>query len=332
MRRLALRLRSQAQRPSTARWAARSASSLSSRPAPSSSAHASPLSASRIAVVGAACVGVATGGGATFTTHASSAPHGASAPASYLRVMLPDDANPAGNVHGGTILKMIEMAGYIAATRHANKLNGSEKQAPPLPPAHAHIARIDHMDFLEVRPAVCLAPERGWGGMAGWTSLPRARATEIAFCPTATANPLWIGTNTCSPSSNALSLNIYALSVNLLTHSLFLSTHSPPLSPCSLAKSPVSMPRSNTPLRTLSRYLASPSVSQTHSLVWSLHPTLLVIRRTHVSRFALLARSTHSNSNVPKLHSFHSATLPSCALLTLISPHSPHPPPPPTPR
>ena len=227
MRRVALRLRSQAQRPSTARWAARSASSLSSRPAPSSSARASPLSASRIAVVGAACVGVATGGGATFTTHASSAPHGASAPASYLRVMLPDDANPAGNVHGGTILKMIEMAGYIAATRHANKLNGSEKQAPPLPPAHAHIARIDHMDFLEVRPAVCLAPERGWGGMAGWASLPRARATEIAFCPTATANPLWIGTNTCSPSSNALSLNIYALSVNLLTHSSFLPTLSP---------------------------------------------------------------------------------------------------------
>ena len=165
MRRVALRLRSQAQRPSTARWAARSASSLSSRPAPSSSARASPLSASRIAVVGAACVGVATGGGATFTTHASSAPHGASAPASYLRVMLPDDANPAGNVHGGTILKMIEMAGYIAATRHANKLNGSEEKAPPLPPAHAHIARIDHMDFLEVRPAVCLAPVEGG---AGW--------------------------------------------------------------------------------------------------------------------------------------------------------------------
>lgn len=200
MRRVALRLRSQAQRPSTARWAARSASSLSSRPAPSSSARASPLSASRIAVVGAACVGVATGGGATFTTHASSAPHGASAPASYLRVMLPDDANPAGNVHGGTILKMIEMAGYIAATRHANKLNGSEEKAPPLPPAHAHIARIDHMDFLEVRPAVCLAPvEGGLGRDGGMGVLPRARATEIAFCPTATANPLWVGTNTCSP-------------------------------------------------------------------------------------------------------------------------------------
>ena len=174
MRRLALRLRSQAQRPSTTRWAARSASSLFSRPAPSGSARASPLSASRIAVAGAACVGVATttGGGATFATHASSAPHGASAPASYLRVMLPDDANPAGNVHGGTILKMIEMAGYIASTRHANKLKGSEEQAPPLPPAHAHIARIDHMDFLEVRPAVCLATVEGGVGWRGGGGLP----------------------------------------------------------------------------------------------------------------------------------------------------------------
>lgn len=30
---------------------------------------------------------------------------------STARVMLPDDANPAGNVHGGTILKMIEQVG-----------------------------------------------------------------------------------------------------------------------------------------------------------------------------------------------------------------------------
>jgi acyl-coenzyme A thioesterase PaaI-like protein len=85
--------------------------------------------------------------------------------------MLPDDANPAGNVHGGTILKMIEMAGYIAATRHANKLKGSEEQAP-LPPAHAHIARIDHMDFLEVRPAVCLATVEGGVGWRGGGGLP----------------------------------------------------------------------------------------------------------------------------------------------------------------
>ncbi len=36
------------------------------------------------------------------------------------RIMLPDDANSAGNVHGGTILKMIGHVGWIAASRHAN--------------------------------------------------------------------------------------------------------------------------------------------------------------------------------------------------------------------
>ena len=37
------------------------------------------------------------------------------------RLMLPDDANPAGNVHGGTILKLMEMSAYILANRHGNK-------------------------------------------------------------------------------------------------------------------------------------------------------------------------------------------------------------------
>ena len=37
------------------------------------------------------------------------------------RIMLPDDSNLAGNVHGGTILKLIEEAGEIIATRHCNK-------------------------------------------------------------------------------------------------------------------------------------------------------------------------------------------------------------------
>ena len=43
-------------------------------------------------------------------------------------VMLPDDSNLAGNVHGGTILKRIEEAGVIIATRHCNKkVTGKEK-------------------------------------------------------------------------------------------------------------------------------------------------------------------------------------------------------------
>lgn len=43
---------------------------------------------------------------------------------SISRVMLPDDANPAGNVHGGTILRMVDECGFIAATRYANQAAG----------------------------------------------------------------------------------------------------------------------------------------------------------------------------------------------------------------
>ena len=57
------------------------------------------------------------------------------------RVMLPDDANPAGNVHGGTILKMIEQAGYIAATKYTNRNSKGDA-------SFGVVARIDHMDFL----------------------------------------------------------------------------------------------------------------------------------------------------------------------------------------
>lgn len=35
------------------------------------------------------------------------------------RVMMPQDANIAGNVFGGTILRMVDEIGYVAATKHA---------------------------------------------------------------------------------------------------------------------------------------------------------------------------------------------------------------------
>ncbi len=35
------------------------------------------------------------------------------------RIMLPSDANPAGNVHGGTVMKLIDDAAAAVATRHA---------------------------------------------------------------------------------------------------------------------------------------------------------------------------------------------------------------------
>lgn len=47
--------------------------------------------------------------------------------------MNPENANPAGNVHGGDIMKLIDTAGGIAATRHAR--------------AHTVTASIDRMDF-----------------------------------------------------------------------------------------------------------------------------------------------------------------------------------------
>ncbi len=36
-------------------------------------------------------------------------------------MMLPEDANPAGNVHGGTLMKLADTAGGIAAIRHARR-------------------------------------------------------------------------------------------------------------------------------------------------------------------------------------------------------------------
>ncbi len=49
------------------------------------------------------------------------------------QVMNPENANPMGNVHGGDIVKLIDTAGGVAATRHAR--------------AHVVTASIDRMDF-----------------------------------------------------------------------------------------------------------------------------------------------------------------------------------------
>eukprot|EP00667_Euglena_gracilis_P016000 EG_transcript_16678 len=63
---------------------------------------------------------------------------------STARVMLPDDANPAGNVHGGTILKMIEQAGFVVASRLCNRARRSSDQ----PPMMGTLAQIFQMDFF----------------------------------------------------------------------------------------------------------------------------------------------------------------------------------------
>ncbi len=37
------------------------------------------------------------------------------------QVMLPEDTNPTGNVHGGTIMKLVDNAAAVVATRHCRK-------------------------------------------------------------------------------------------------------------------------------------------------------------------------------------------------------------------
>jgi acyl-CoA hydrolase len=48
--------------------------------------------------------------------------------------MLPSDANPYGQVHGGTIMKLVDSAAAVAAHRHARSL--------------VVTARVDEMSFL----------------------------------------------------------------------------------------------------------------------------------------------------------------------------------------
>ncbi len=50
------------------------------------------------------------------------------------RVMMPQDANVAGNVFGGSILKMVDEVGYVASTRHCR--------------ANIVTASVDKMSFL----------------------------------------------------------------------------------------------------------------------------------------------------------------------------------------
>lgn len=47
-------------------------------------------------------------------------------PPVVARLMFPDDANIAGNVHGGTILQLMEQAGMIAATRFLNEKSSDD--------------------------------------------------------------------------------------------------------------------------------------------------------------------------------------------------------------
>ncbi len=60
----------------------------------------------------------------------------------YSRIMMPQDANLAGNVHGGTVMKMMEQASTISATRHVNS-NPNDMNA-----YFCALARMYKMNFI----------------------------------------------------------------------------------------------------------------------------------------------------------------------------------------
>lgn len=58
------------------------------------------------------------------------------------RLMQLNDANNAGNVHGGNILRLIEEAGFIVATKHCNKYDTQIQ-------SFCVLARVERTDFLQ---------------------------------------------------------------------------------------------------------------------------------------------------------------------------------------
>src|SRR6266581_1841190 len=59
--------------------------------------------------------------------------------------MMPVDANPMGNVHGGTILKLVDVAAGVTALRHARSV--------------VVTASIDRMDFYQPVDVPDIIPE-----------------------------------------------------------------------------------------------------------------------------------------------------------------------------
>ena len=67
-----------------------------------------------------------------------------------VQVMLPDQGNPAGNVHGGEIMKMMDTAAGVVAARHAhsNVVTAKVEELKFLRPVH-----IGELVFAHARPA-----------------------------------------------------------------------------------------------------------------------------------------------------------------------------------
>ncbi len=85
------------------------------------------------------------------------------------QVMMPSDANSQGNVHGGTIMKLVDTAGGIAAIRHAR---------------HRVVTVImDSMTFLEpvyVGDLVTIRARLTWTGRSSMETEVRVEAENVA--------------------------------------------------------------------------------------------------------------------------------------------------------
>ncbi len=73
------------------------------------------------------------------------------------QVMIPQDANPAGNVHGGVIMKLIDTTAAVVASRHARR--------------NAVTASIDRLDFHHAIYVGDLLFFKGSLNMVGRTSM-----------------------------------------------------------------------------------------------------------------------------------------------------------------
>jgi uncharacterized protein (TIGR00369 family) len=85
------------------------------------------------------------------------------------QVMMPSDANSQGNVHGGTIMKLVDTAGGIASIRHAR---------------HRVVTVImDSMTFLEpvyVGDLVTIHARLTWTGRTSMETEVRVEAEKVA--------------------------------------------------------------------------------------------------------------------------------------------------------
>ena len=69
-------------------------------------------------------------------------------PTVMTTLMLPDHTNPAGNVHGGETMKLLEAAGYIAAARHMKNIPIAADTRPANAKWELRTARVESLHFI----------------------------------------------------------------------------------------------------------------------------------------------------------------------------------------